>query len=343
MSEPEDRPQGGGWARWRWNVSAAALLAAAGGAGEAAAAPEPPWAGGEWTFDLQGELGFVKAGGTTVGPAYDPSVLPLPNQSSDVMGAVTYRPAASPWSFYFDVRYGRTRGANEHQVSHYSTKFGQGSSTNVVHHEEEHGFVDFDVGRDVGLGLFGHGATTVGLGVRYAHFDSLDRDNFTSHTKYFSRRGVATLRRKSDSVGPQVMIRQSSLLPGALGQGALWFDWGATGGVLFGRQANTLSGSAVTKSSGFFSDVRRGARAARAKADFVTHHAYTSSWSGNQTTPDVSAFVQLSFRPAGSPLSVGVGYRVDAFWDVLNGAFPGRRETSELEHGPYLDVSLRFK
>ena len=46
-------------------------------------------------------------------------------------------------------------------------------SDSLAHHSEHHTIADFQAGKDIGLGLFGHdGTSTLNAGVRFASFSA---------------------------------------------------------------------------------------------------------------------------------------------------------------------------
>ncbi len=105
-------------------------------------------------------------------------------------GKISFQPEDSDWVFSAAVNYGRS--SNFKHVDHkrikfttttYKTGAPQVRLSNLlttddfadtqVHHRESHAVVDFSVGKDVGLGLFGRdGSSILSLGVRFAQFAS---------------------------------------------------------------------------------------------------------------------------------------------------------------------------
>ncbi|MGH7024464.1 MAG: hypothetical protein ACREEB_12875 [Caulobacteraceae bacterium] len=148
----------------------ALVLAAAGCAGAAAA---QPGAGGFW-IDLSGGYNFDAGGALDTFPS-DTLAGPQrvrPRADWDIDGKIGYQASGSPWVVDLGVKYGRTfkrsrsfSGSTPGYYYGYPYAQSARSSTNVTHT-----VVDFEVGRDVGMGAAG--PTTLGLGVRYAHFDA---------------------------------------------------------------------------------------------------------------------------------------------------------------------------
>lgn len=326
---------------WKWNASALALLAAAGGAENAMAAPASDGSG--WTLDLQGGyvftgqdvVQFAQVGDTPPASDKPSTVLKGPFIGSangyDVAATLSYQPPGSSWVFILDGQYGRTNNHSRTFASSYSGKYVRYDRTAHVTHSQEHYYIDFEVGRDFGVGLFGRGDTVVGGGVRYAHFSALTRGTFSTYSKYFfstvSRSGSFTERRANNAVGPQIFIQQTSLLPGRMGDAGLSVGWGASGGVLFGRQTVDSSITQQVTSSGdhnFYQAFSNGSRA------------------HNTITTDAALYLQLSWRPAHSPASFGVGYKAQVFFNALDGGYPSARNIDFFDHGPYADVQIHF-
>ncbi len=298
----------------RWSASAIAMMAAAGGAQQAVAADHTE---GEVTLELQGQFDFVDDGAIEIAPVPDALQRPLttPGDGGDVAGTVTYQPHGSPWSFAFGVRYGQTSNRS-HAFQYTYSKY----ALNVqAKHRREHIVVDFEVGKDVGVGLLGPGKTTIGAGIRYAHFSATTRGSFTSakYGAYVIAAGSFSTRNENDAVGPRFFIRQSTVLPGGHG---LSLDWGVGGGVLFGRQTVRTDVTLSTGSYNVLGGLNRG---------------------HDRATPMVDTFVQLNWKSPRSPLSIGVGYRLDEYFDVLDGGFGRSRQINDLEHGPFLALTYK--
>src|SRR5580692_2560639 len=155
IDEREDRK--GPSLNLKWNVSALALLAAAGGASKVMA--DTPSAGGV-TIDVQGlyaldshQQGFDFGTAGTFGNG-DLGTNPKlgPRAGYDVLGSITYQPPGSGWSYGVAVQYGRTNASHKSFHSSYSSDKYNFGRTGSVSQTQEHLFVDFNVGKDVGMG-----------------------------------------------------------------------------------------------------------------------------------------------------------------------------------------------
>jgi len=343
----------GGRARLFWQVSALVLIAT--GVSERKAEAAPGQADGGLTIDVQGGLDFNDTGpinglfgGSNALPPteYGKSGGLKPGEGYQFGGTITYQQPGTPWSFGVGARYGRVKGgsgsghfASSSAYHAYNTKYYARTHSQTTHENltsSTHYIIDFDIGRDVGVGLFGRGVTTAGAGVRYAHFDATVTGSFATSQKYgepayyssrdfqFSRNGTFTARHTTDAVGPRVFVKTVSPLPGDSG---LSLDAGAGGGILFGRQtvkSHVDSHVTFSTGSGSYAGVP------------------VANRSSSQTIPNVDGYLQISWKPASSPLSVGIGYRVDAYFTAMDAGYAQSREVDIISHGPYLDISLKI-
>ena len=114
-----------------------------------------------------------------------------PRISVDYEGKITFQPENSDWVFSAGIQYGRSRRnthhhhqtANQpaeitfyfayyHRYSHFQTTFVSVPFADTkAPFSEKHMVLDFQAGKDVGLGLFGNsGTSTLSAGVRFAQF-----------------------------------------------------------------------------------------------------------------------------------------------------------------------------
>ena len=323
-----------GRARWFWGVSAMVLITAVGGV-EAARADGM---GGAVTLELQGAWDFNRSDSATdfgVYPANPALKLPpgigipakgaKPDDGFDTVGKVTYQPTSSPWSFALGVKYGSTKKSSR-SGKFVNTYYGSGSygvRQVKTGESEKHSLVEFEVGHDVGVGVFGDGVTTLGAGIRFAHFESSTTGSFSTYSNYTtSRAGSINIKRKNDAVGPRVFIRSFSPLPGSLGQDGLSLGWGVGGGVLFGKQTVSSNPVIASGNAGPFTPVSRS-----------TQHK----------TGNLDGFVQINWTPAKTPLTVEVGYKFDVYANALDGGYATANEINQISQGPFIGLSLKLK
>jgi hypothetical protein len=291
--------------RWKLltTVSAAALLASAYGASEAVAAGNDSGRPLLW-IELGGQLDRLGNSQGAFDPPFmasitKPSLLSALNVQNppvyglDLEGAISFQPDDSNWVFSASLRYGRANMArHRHQQTanavvpfditlpppfatlfgtHYlkygsyypsqHVKFADGKSSE----SERHAILDFQAGKDVGLGMFsGRGYSVLSAGVRFAQFSSKEnvrlralpdlqyptapvvgslfaalpaRNAFLYATVHFhAYTGSANSERSFRGVGPSIDWKASMPFAGNSDGGELTFDWGANAAILFGHQ-----------------------------------------------------------------------------------------------------------
>src|SRR5580692_73143 len=103
-------------------------------------------------------------------------------------GRISYHLENSDWLVWASARYGRSqRDQSFHtQTNQYSAKLFARAYSDTTRHTENHMVLDFQAGKDIGMGLFGHTARSVlGAGVRFAQF-SANGDDFVSSKPQYS-------------------------------------------------------------------------------------------------------------------------------------------------------------
>jgi iron complex outermembrane receptor protein len=221
-----------------------------------------------------------------------------PVDALDEDAKLSYQPDGSDWVFSAAVRYGRS-AANRHihaQTPNADVKvlpltvdglksingigFGNYSAYPSKHvkfadglsqQSERHTILDFLVGKDVGLGMFGlDGSSIASGGVRVAQFASKANINLNAmpdvhyptaaianhaqkyqfiHNKMRFHDYQASLTDKESfhGLGPELVWNASAPVAGnGTDNGAIAFDWGANFAVLFGRQKASGSHQTVT-------------------------------------------------------------------------------------------------
>ncbi|HWD68226.1 MAG TPA: hypothetical protein VG227_09725 [Caulobacteraceae bacterium] len=304
--------------RLYWRASAIALIATAGLAGAANAQD----AGGFWlqfaggiNFDSGGGLDSLPASSFIGGVAGDQKI--KPRDDWDVDAKIGYQPHGSPWSVALGVKYGRTFGRSRDfsgtsAYGYYGVK--THASTNV-----SHAIVDFEVGRDVGMG---RNPTTIGLGVRYAHFAGNTTGTFSTFYKSFdgdtfdTYSGALQISRRTNVVGPRIFVNSS--VPIATSHFAV--GWGGDAAVLFGN--TSIDGRAV------FSD---------------GYVEFSGRRSESITVPNVGAHLSLDYHLPSTPALISLGYRIDAYFGAMDGGGDVERKVDIIQHGPYLSMIWRLQ
>jgi hypothetical protein len=374
---------------FRWQllttVSAVALIGFGTGATLAADddSDRPPL----W-IELGGQLSRLDDGQQIFAPAImdaRPSVF-LPSQkfeksplySVDETGKLTFQPDGSDWFFYASIRYGRSNGKREvHQQSypksfvthvyfsgyHHTYAFAPKaakSADTTVSSGETHAIVDFQAGKDFGLGMFGSkDATSVfGLGIRYAQFSNrtniaLKSDPdwhfaykyFTytpahvTHLKwvgsqpYHSRAASLTATRSFHGIGPSLSWNASSPFMGNSKDGEFSFDWGLNAAILFGRQ-RAKTHHQTTGRFGKGTGYNHGSRPITQQGPVTPDHTRART----VTVPNVGGFAGLSFQIQN--FKVSAGYRADLFFGAMDGGIDAAKKENVGFYGPFATISV---
>jgi len=274
------------------------------------------------TLDIGGQYAFNSGGKTQYADFGSPE--PKVGVANGGNGQVALNLETDGWIFGLKFNFGRTGDAHAKALYVYDTYFsyyGKGE----VRHSENHKMLDFTVGQDVGLGMFGlEGSSVVSGGVRWANFSAVTVGHFSYGSKYNSEfRSNFTsfnreIHRSFNGIGPVISWAASTPIgdPGC----HLSFDWGVDAAVLFGsRKAwENLTG------------------------DF-------SARSRNGTVPQASGYLGLGWHPDDSRFSFHAGYAVQASWGVFDSNFdddsddPRINHADRISHGPYLDVTMQLK
>lgn len=275
-------------------------------------------------------------------------------------GAISFQPDSSSWVFAAGVRYGRSHGlrhTHEQVASNFkitkgplkgryfpqTKKFTDATGSN----SETHVVIDFQAGKDVGLGFLDNdSASVLSAGIRYVHFksrsSSLLREDpdlraFFPPPKYFPAIAYhnyvasADIGREFQGIGPSLSWKASAPLAGNLDGGELAFDWGIDGAVLFGRQRSVVK----HETSGDYH---------KTGGKYHVHNHYHTSTnqvrSRRVTVPNVGGFAGISYRFTDAKLSIG--YRADYFFKAVDGGIDTRHDTNRGFMGPYASISFGF-
>jgi hypothetical protein len=303
-----------------------------------------------------------------------------PRYSNGGEGKLSFAPEGSNWVFSASLRYGRSNAA---RVKHQETAPASAESILSVpllglyskgvaaplsrrfadfrtRTDESHAMMDFMVGRDVGLGLFGaFSQSQFDFGIRLAQFSSkstatigADPDfNFSykystvlppplpplsGHFKipaqswhlYDSQFEIS---RSFRGIGPSVGWDASATVLGNPHDTALTFDWGVNASVLFGRQ----------KVKGHHQTTARYRPTDQGTANTlvpVYHHSYPTARSRSVTIPNVGGFAGLSVKFPNAKVSLG--YRADVFFGAVDGGIDARKTYDRAFYGPFATISF---
>ncbi len=252
--------------------------------------------------------------------------------------------------FAASIRYGR---ANGNKVVHQQTTFPTISLSPAFHvtpyddnyadtkvtHQQSHAVIDFQAGKDFGLGMFGRDSSSVfSLGVRFAQFASKTTVNIRErpdlHTKnalkYFHSYGLTGhSTRNFRGVGPSLSWDASMPVAGNRDATEFTFDWGANAAILFGRQSATVS----HHTSGRYVEV---------KYYHFPPPPYERT-NGRDSVhsvmvPNLGGFAGVSAKFPNAKVSLG--YRADFFFGAMDTGNDTRITRTVGFYGPFATISI---
>jgi iron complex outermembrane receptor protein len=291
---------------FRWQLLAtvsAAVLMAAGADQRSALAADDAEHPTVW-IELGGQLEQINEGQQAFSP---PFVANLPNnffsplkvqkplrQSFGGEGMLSFEPNGSDWVFSAAVRFGRSNGVRQQHQQTANAKFpvhftvlgkyynkGVYYPSSHVKFEDAktsqsatHAVLDFQVGKDIGIGLFGKNSSSVfSGGLRFAQFNSKSTTSLhalpdlhypsapitTYQEKYALKNipmdinfhaysGLSVIQRNFRGIGPSLSWKASAPVVGNPEGMGVALDWGVNGAVLFGRQKVTGSHQTTVRS-----------------------------------------------------------------------------------------------
>jgi iron complex outermembrane receptor protein len=340
----------------------------------------PSWLGGfgEWRqrepgerwpleVELSGGLARMDADNTVFAPDFlstfsGPVAPPLSPQSQDLDWGdsrglkLTYALKDSPWSVALDARRIETNGQDDalrqHQVpggfvldaslpdlvvegayNYISVSAADGETLTAA---------DFTAGRDFEVGFLPGATSTLSVGVRYAKLESRssvaiigEPDNYvppelalflpsTNH----EYEGSLTTERGFEGVGPAVSWAVSQPLLKGDDWGQVNLDWAVGGAVLFGDQDMSQH------------DERRGAYHVGPDTTVLFDTATDRSRSKSTSVPVLALDLGLSYSV--QRVKVSAGYRMERYFDVIDGGIEARRTYERTIDGPYFKIAIGF-
>jgi len=335
--------------RWRLlaSASALALVAAASSSGVARAedADRPSvWleVGGQVTF-LEGTEQQYTPPFLSMLPTSLPDPTPaqrMPARSADLTGRISFVPGDSGWVFSAGVRYGRS--SVQGRISKVLPAYYLGIPNkyarvnNYVHSEarenQSHAILDFQVGKDVGLGMFG-GTSVLSAGLRAVQFSSNSSvdiglvPDFQINSGHNIFTGTEQAQRSFHGMGPEISWDGFAPLAGDTEAGQLTLDWGVNAAILFGRRTTSVhhqTAQTYAPYSGYASNV------------------YTTSANPKRsrrvTVPNLGGFAGVSVRYPNAKISIG--YRADEFFGAIDGGIDTEKKENRGFHGPYASISI---
>ena len=292
-------------------------------------------------------------------------------------GRLSFSPEGSDWVFSASVRYGRANssGNSHEETSPSSAKLvqffpyyhiyrtillpaqAQKFATTTSRTHTSYLVMDFQAGRDVGLGVFGrNGSSTINAGVRVAQFTSrskakIDSDpDFTKAYRTISNLGPyqsayikipsqkwdlyaakSTTARSFHGVGPSLEWSADATLVGDPNMGTVTFDWGLSGALLFGRQK-------VVAHHQTMAHHQSGQHFSGALPTLYPTKSHDTVRSRSVVVPNIGGFAGLSMRFPNAKVSFG--YRVDAFFGAMDGGIDTRKTYDRNFYGPFATISI---
>jgi hypothetical protein len=293
-----------------------------------------------------------------------------PRFSYGAEGKMLFEPSGSDWVFSAGIRYGRSNGNKKTHQQTYApgkSKYVQYTVGTVVHrvggvnpypfhefttvesrHDESHVVVDFQAGRDVGLGLFAQGESHVNLGVRMAQFVARTTTQIKARPElhvsniYPPSHGyvpgytfnvyslTASSNRSFQGIGPSLSWDASVPFAGNRDNGYLTVDWGIDAALLFGRQKAKVrhQTSAMYGFAGF------------GYGSSTLYHppAQFRTSARSVTVPNVGGFAGVSMKFPNAKVSMG--YRADFFFGAMDTGIDTHRSENVSFHGPFATISI---
>jgi hypothetical protein len=292
--------------------------------------------------------------------AYDPALFDRVRKSLrntfGFEGSLAFQPQASDWVFTASARIGRSNGKHgEHEQGPTAYKYLNGRPLSLFAAEvaeaesaqtESHMLLDFQAGKDVGLGMLGrNGSSNVAVGVRFAQLSAQSTIHGIARPRMGHMMHYATFyqyqldgeqQRSFRGIGPSVSWKASAALLGDREDTGLFLDWGLNGAVLFGRQKAHV----VHHTNGVH--VTHKLRAGNNPAQFVFNPVYDVDIDTARTRsvviPNLGAFAGLSVRYSNAKVSLG--YRTDFLFDAMDTGVDQRKSTTLSFHGPFATISI---
>jgi iron complex outermembrane recepter protein len=267
-----------------------------------------------------------------------------PPSEWDEGARITYQPSDFDWMFSLGVRYGKSsrHGATNQYTKHTGgnwSKYYTGIQSSKGSSDEKHLILDFQAGKDFGLGMFGHeGSSILSVGLRYAQFTS--RGNLTLHSatyppsNYYVFNAAFNARRSFKGIGPSLSWDASADLAGNTTNGKLTLDWGVNGALLFGRQRakvhhhKTATYQEYSAKYYYYPTWRH----------TVYHTAQSPSRARSVTVPALGAYAGISLRYTNA--KVTFGYRYDNYFGAIDGGIDTAKREDRSFNGPYASISI---
>jgi len=215
---------------------------------------------------------------------------------------------------------------------------------------EWHAIMDFEIGRNVGIGTFnGEGTSTISAGVRIAQFHSKDHlllgagPHYDLSGKYHEIYDFYTQEdRAFHGMGPELAWDASQPIMGNAQNGRLTFDWGLNAALLFGEQSVHLDHvvkHCTVHGAGGLSSCDGGGIGSNGDP-MIVEPADNVVRSTNVTVPNLGGYAGVSVNYSNAKISLG--YRADEFFNAMDGGQDIAKKFDRGFYGPYFNISLGF-
>jgi len=303
-------------------------------------------------------------------------------RSAGAEGSLSFQPGGSDWVFNISASYGRTHSkrhilqrekvVGEPAIAtgayrggsiigpHLVTPSYNNYVDQVADNTEAHTIIDFKVGKDVGLGLFGHSTESIfSFGARYVQMNMTSNGHsfaqpgerfYRFKSQLFSKYSVggqhqnsqSLLQRYSDlhALGPTLSWDNTTGLWGDVADGQIALDWGANAAVLFGRQKAKVSHDSTihkSKDKVLFNPlwITSGVQLSPISARGDSAHRTETH---RVTVPNLGGFAAVSYRFPRAKLSIG--YRADFFFGAMDRGLDTHSSVTTGYHGPFATISI---
>ncbi len=288
-------------------------------------------------------------------------VLPVQRSSRYAIGGegrVSFEPKGSDWVLSVAVRYGRSNGQKSlYQRLPQATPgfhFPPYHLNATASHKEGHLLLDFQAGKDVGLGaLSSKISSALSIGVRFAQFTARQKaamDGVPSHfhsgtnlkygvkTTHHRFYGSLDAERSFRGIGPSISLDSTVSLLRTDDDDGIGLDWGLNGAILFGRQK--VGGKSDQSGLYYKSFVKIFPTQLTTGIASSYHHRVNLGRSRSAIVPNIGGFAGISFRYAAA--KVRLGYRADFFFGAMDGGIDARKSYDRDFYGPFATISIGF-
>jgi hypothetical protein len=295
-------------------------------------------------------------------------------------GKITFQPEDSDWKFSAGIRYGRSNATRHkhrqlaaepvpynfdinfsfygnpyhyhYEGSKYFSSFALADAQTKI--SQSHVVLDFQAGKDVGLGLFGrNSSSTVNAGVRFASFvahangfltarPEVDHQTITITALYglveapiirptFHQYTMTIAASRSfRGIGPSLSWDASAALLGNKDAGELTLDWGVNAALLFGRQK-----AKIDHTTNAYHQL---AEKYGVQYPLTGHTDVHTARSRSVVVPNLGGFAGVSVKYPN--VQVSFGYRADFFFGAMDTGIDRRSTKNVGFHGPFATVSI---